>query len=84
MHKYFQGFDRFRDAGLPTKLPNAVKRALGDDTELRRLTEVVNRLRDLGSSDDLQRAQVELRTYRTWQARAALIDYRKTWITSNV
>ncbi|EXJ95819.1 hypothetical protein A1O1_00943 [Capronia coronata CBS 617.96] len=78
--EYFQGLEKFRENGLPTRLPAHLEKEVERDPELCTLKAEVQRLRTEGKNQDFTVAQRRLTTHSTRLKKAALDLYQECWI----
>lgn len=79
--EYFQSLERFREPGLPAKLPTAEREALERDPELCQLAKGVRICQASKSTDTaLREAQIALRRYRSKLETTSLKEYQQKWI----
>ena len=74
---YFQGLRRFRERGMPSRLPAAMEADLEKDPEIVKLKEKAAVARDGSERDQALNA---LRSLMTSVRRKALVSFRMSWI----
>ena len=79
--EYFQGFNKFREKGLPCALPAERKAALENDPQIIQLRDKAHQLETEGASaEDIKGARNEVRSCRHKLERAALWVFQNQWV----
>lgn len=79
--EYFQSFARFREPGLPTKLPARLMRNLDEDSEYRNLKEQIRCLQeDITQKSAVKSLRIQLQRHKSSLAQQRLEQYRAEWL----
>jgi hypothetical protein len=79
--EYFQGLERFREQGLPDKLPMARRESVRQDPRVRELEQKVQSLKAQQADQAIvDKAQRRLSRYRSSLEQKALRAYQEEWV----